>query len=286
MLKNSKSLKNNKSFTKVLNISIVALSALTIVFSLLLIFSTNAWAAEGDIWGRGITDSGKSAQNGYVNEGNNPSSRNYKKMMEYADKWAEAIILNFEIKFGDIRRSSDRAVARAIFEWMVNATLPSEEQELLYTVDGKRIQVQDMDFEDMQGYIGPRDPYSVLCKATKKWSDGKRIELSPLEFAVLYQLLLYKKGINATVEIGSITAFGSTEYTIQGTKYIYYPPARRTDFRVAIREGSAIYRVDIRSAINATFTEDKIRITDFFDISSRDESNLGWRYEKDLKRLY
>ena len=198
------------------------------------------------------------------NRKNNPTTRNLQKMFDSARSWTELAEKEFRDTPGEywqkgiylgpgigvidnmtINRSSDMEmnIAHEVLEFLQKNCEFDKNFDKIVKVGKKSIAISDMEWPEMRKFLGKFDPYTVLCKATKAWHTGKKAQLNPLEFCILFELMADSTGW---------TGKGKTTYPSFETKLIvgerkqkrparkigkdmvYEPKKKRMDFRIDV----------------------------------------------------
>lgn len=243
---------------------------------------------------------------------NNPTTRNRTKMFEAARSWAEGAVEDYQEVSGQYWQNgawyqrednTDLNKARGILEFLANNCTIDTSFDQIRKVKGKYLAVSDMDWKEMRKYLRKFDPYSVLCRATKKWAANKKAALNPVEFCILYQVLCDSLGyddgdqkpdtlFDVEVLVGKRTQKGrpTTSYLDRsGVSKTYTPAETRLDFRIFVKTSMGSYTTAnlldmdsvLRGSTNAYDAFAETTSTQWFD-----PSKGTWSENYELTRFY
>ena len=147
---------------------------------------------------------------------NNPTTRNTVLMFKTAKAWAKIAENQFKSSPGqywqdglyhdprigivngvaiDRKEDMDINIAHAILEFLQgNCEIDENYFRIVKLGKNKTASVSELEWPEMRKYLGKFDPYTVLCKATKAWHNGKKAKLNPLEFCILFELMADSTG--------------------------------------------------------------------------------------------
>lgn len=147
---------------------------------------------------------------------NNPTTRNTVLMFKTAKAWAKIAEDQFKSSPGqywqdglyhdprigivtgvaiDRKEDIDINIAHAILEFLQgNCEIDENYFRIVKLGKNKTASVSELEWPEMRKYLGKFDPYTVLCKATKAWHNGKKAKLNPLEFCILFELVADSTG--------------------------------------------------------------------------------------------
>ena len=288
-------------------ITVVVAAVAIIVGSVQPVTAASDWTNKSSIY-----------QNFYAPKGskesraNNPTTRNKARMFEAARSWAEGAIEDYQEIPGQYWQNgawynrednTDLNRARGILEFLANNCAIDTSFDQIRKVKGKYVAVSDMEWKEMRKYLRKFDPYSVLCRATKKWAANKKAALNPVEFCVLYQVLCDSLGwdegdqkpdtlFDIEVLVGKRTQKGrpTTSYLDRsGVSKTYTPAETRLDFRIFVKTSMGSYTTAnlldmdsvLRGSTNAYDAFAETTSTQWFD-----PSKGTWSENYELIRFY